>query len=268
MSWKGSEDVNLQVIRISVVPSRIARWLCAALLVLLAAHAFGLYLTYGLGYSHALGYVPLFDIATEANIPTWFASGLLMTSAMLFLLLWRIGKSGERDSRVWLLLSVIFAFLAVDEVAMIHEKFIAPVRSTLGTSGVLYFAWIVPYAVAVMGIALYATPAIWRTGPRFIKLFGMAAALYLGGAIGVEMIGGHYYEASAYDPNAAYVDLGYRLIQSVEETLEFAGVIVLVYTLLTLIGSQSPIVRLQLDIDRSAREHEALRPIAGSRKVG
>lgn len=260
--------MEAEAIRISVVPSRVARWLCAALLVLLVAHGFGLFLTYGLGYSHALGYVPLFNIATEANIPTYFASGLLMTSAILFVLLWRIGKSGERDCRVWLLLSVIFAFLAVDEVAMIHEKFIEPVRATLGTGGFLYFAWIVPYAVAVVTIALYATPAIWRTGPRFIKLFGTAAALYLGGAIGVEMIGGSYYEASAFDPDAAYVDLNYRLIQSLEETLEFAGVIVLIYTLLTLIGSRSPVTRIRIGIGNHANEQERMRVVPRPRAVG
>lgn len=263
--------MDAEVIRVSVVPSRVARKLWAALLVLLVAHTFGLFLTYGLGYSHALGYVPLFNIATEANLPTYFASALLMTSAMLFLLLWRIGKSGDRDSRVWLLLSAIFAFLAVDEVAMIHEKFIEPVRTGLGTGGVLYFAWIVPYAVAAAATGLYATPAIWRTGPRFMKLFGAAAALYLGGAIGLEMIGGRYYEASAYDPDAAYVDLNYRLIQSLEETLEFSGVIVLVYTLLALVSTRSPVTRFQVEIGRMekrAGDREVIPMVPGSRVVG
>lgn len=263
--------MDAEVIRVSIVPSRVARWLWAALLVLLVAHTFGLFLTYGLGYSHALGFVPLFNIATEANIPTYFASALLMTSAMLFLLLWRTGKSGGRHSRVWLLLSAIFVFLAVDEVAMIHEKFIEPVRAALGTGGFLYFAWIVPYALAVIAIGLYATPAIWRTGPRFIKLFGVAAALYLSGAIGVEMIGGNYYEASAYDPNAAYVDLNYRLIQSLEETLEFSGVIVLVYTLLALLSRRSPVMHFHVEVggvENRADDRAFIRTVSGSRAVG
>lgn len=258
--------MGAEVIRISVVPARAARWLWAALLVLLVAHTVGLYLTYGLGYSHALGYVPLFNIATEANIPTFFASLLLMTSAALFLLLWRIGKSGERDSRVWLLLSAIFAFLAVDEVAMIHEKFIEPVRAGLDTGGFLYFAWIVPYAIAAAAVAVYAAPTIWRTGPRFVKLFCIAGALYFGGAVGVEMIGGKYYEA-----NAAYVDLQYRLIQSVEETLEFAGVIVLVYTLLALISTRSPVTRFQVEIgrvDSRTAIREVKTAVPGSRAAG
>jgi hypothetical protein len=235
--------METEVIRASIVPARVAGWLWATLFLLLVAHTLGLVVTYGLGYSHALGFVPLFNIATEANVPTFFASALLMTSGMLFLLLWRIGKSRDRDSRVWLLLSAIFAFLALDEVAMIHEKFIEPVRAALGTGGVLYFAWIVPYATAVAVIGLFTAPAVRRLGPRFIKLFCTAAALYLGGAIGVEMIGGNYYEA-----NAAIVDLKYRLVQTVEETLEFSGVIVLVYTLLVLISTRSPVTRFQVEL--------------------
>lgn len=239
------------VIRASVVPARVAAWLWTTLVVLLVAHAVGLFLTFGLGYSHARGLVPLFNIATESNVPTWFASALLMLGALLFLFLSRLSRPGTRERRVWQVLSATFAFLSVDEFAMIHELLIEPVRAALGTSGVLFFAWVIPYGIAVVLLGVMVGPTLWRLERRFRVLLGTSAALYLLGAIGVEMIGGSYYEA-----HETVVDLNYRLIQTVEETLEFSGLILLVYTLLELIGARSPVTRFELVLARPAATPE------------
>src|SRR5690606_2124325 len=104
---------------------------------------------------------------------------------------------------------------AVDEFAIIHERLIKPVREALGTGGLLYFAWIIPYLVAVFALAVLVGPTLWRLGGRFRLLFGLSAGLFLAGAVGVEMLGGRHYEARSGD-----VDLTYRLYQTVEECLE------------------------------------------------
>lgn len=228
--------------RAHVAPSRVAFFLFVTLLCVLLAHGAGLLMTYALGHGNVLGLVPLFNLATETNVPTFFSTLLLLLNASLFAFVWWTSPRREPGSRVWLFLAFVFGFLALDEFAMIHELLIEPVRTSLDTGGLLYFAWLIPYAAAVVVIGASVAPAIWRLGGRFRLLFGLAAALYLGGAMGVEMLGGRYYEAQQ-----AVVDLTYRLLQTVEETLELCGLIALVYTLLELLRVRTSGVLVHLD---------------------
>lgn len=254
-------------VRIIVIPSRVAATLLGVLLLLLTAHAVGLVLTYGFEQPWGFGLVPLFNIALEHNVPTFYASLLLLFNGFLFLSLWRLSSTLQEGKNVWLLLSLVFFFLAVDEFAMLHELLIVPVRRSLNVGGILFFAWTIPYTVAVIALAVPVTPVLWKLNGRFKLLFGGAAVMYLGGAIGVEMLGGRYYESSNEE-----VDLTYRLFQTVEELLEFGGLILLVYTLLELIGARAPLAWLEVEfrsraaeLTASARDRETETP-AGSGK--
>lgn len=217
-------------------------WLAAGLFLLLfTAHCAGLVLSYGLGYHHVFGLVALFNMATEYNVPTLFASVLLLVNSLLFLVLFLTDTSDQRARRAWLLLAVAFSFLAVDEAVLLHERLIEPVRAWLGVGGYLYFAWVIPYAIGVAVLGLFVTAPIWRLGWRFRCLFSLAAVAYLGGAVGIEMLGGYYYEA-----NQRRVDLTYRLYQTLEETLEFCGLLILLFTLLELLKARYSTITLRL----------------------
>src|SRR5256885_4802293 len=93
----------------------------------------------------------LFDLDAEANIPTWFSSALLLMCAMLLAAnaaaKW---KTRDRYTIHWIVLSVIFLYLSVDETAIIHEMSIKPLRSMLHPTGLLYEAWIIPGIVATV----------------------------------------------------------------------------------------------------------------------
>lgn len=68
----------------------------------------------------------------------------------------------------------------------------------------------------------------------------MAAAIYLGGAIGIELLGGYYAELYG-DKNFTY-----SMIQTVEETLEIAGILFLIDALLKKLTQNFKEVRLIL----------------------
>ncbi len=174
-------------------------------------------------------------------MPTLFATLLLLANAFMFFLLYRVGEAASFANLVWLLLATVFCFLAIDEFAALHERLIQPVRERLDVGGYLYFAWIIPYAVAVIALAVLVAVPIWRLGWRYRLLFGAAGLFYLGGSVGVEMLGGKYYEA-----NQQQADLKYRLFQTVEESFEFTGLIVLIYTLLDLLKSRTDKVTVRL----------------------
>src|SRR5690606_4741708 len=99
----------------------------------------------------------------EGSVPTLYASVLLLLNAILFFVLFRVTEPAYSRS-VWLVLSLVFCFLAVDEYAVLHERLSDPVRERLGVDGYLYFAWVIPYAIGVALLALIVVPSIWRLG--------------------------------------------------------------------------------------------------------
>jgi hypothetical protein len=128
-------------------------------------------------------------------------------------------------------LGIIFLFLAVDETISVHERLIVPIRTALDTSGVLYFAWVIPYGIA---LAIFLIPTIKNlfTLPKRIRLMFVAAGtIYISGAIGMELIGGRHYEL--YGPKNHL----YFLITSIEEILEMSGIVIFIHALLTYIKS-------------------------------
>ena len=67
-----------------------------------------------------------------------------------------------------------------------------------------------------------------------------AGAVYLGGAIGIEMIGGRYAESHG-DEN-----LTYQLLTHLEESMEMAGMIVFIHALLRYLAEQCPKVEFRI----------------------
>jgi hypothetical protein len=102
-------------------------------------------LTLGLGYDSSV--VQLLDLNEERSLGTVYSVALLGGSAVLLLILAlaarKRGGDDARDARWWGGLVVVFAFMAADEAAGIHESLIVPLRRALHTSGALYFAWVV-----------------------------------------------------------------------------------------------------------------------------
>jgi len=74
-----------------------------------------------------LGFVPMFYVGNEQNVPTWYSSVTLLASASLFAVAARAEWRNGRFAPYWLGLAVIFIALSIDEVASIHERTSEPV---------------------------------------------------------------------------------------------------------------------------------------------
>jgi hypothetical protein len=167
----------------------------------------------------------------ECNIPSWFSSCLLLVASSLLAL---IGIA-ERRQRAeftgrWLVLSLIFAFLSLDETAQLHELSIIPLRNTFHTTGLLLYPWIIPAGVAVAILGLSYLRFLAKLPTRTRWLFVAAGITYVGGAIGFEALSGS--QASLGGEHT----LAYHLTITVEELLEMTGVVVFIYGLLDYIG--------------------------------
>ena len=115
---------------------------------------------------------------------------------------------------------------------MFHERVSRPLREAYELTGVLHHAWVLPAMAClfVFGVVYlrFALALPWRT----FTLFAFAAFLYVGGALGVEMIGGNH--ASQHGER----NLAYGLITSVDECLEKLGQVVFLFALVDYIGTR------------------------------
>jgi hypothetical protein len=166
----------------------------------------------------------MFNLSEEHNIPTFYATCLLLLCAALLGCV-AAARRGQPYQRHWAALALVFVLVAIDEGVMLHERLVPPLQRLLGASGPLFFAWVIPYGLglAILGCIylrfLRQLPARWR---RRVLL---AAGLYVGGALGIEMVGAAYFGA------AKQIDLLYALVSTLEETLEIAGLLVFVHVL-------------------------------------
>lgn len=210
--------------------------LCIVGLLLLAGLLASL-LLWQTSYDTALGFIPSFRFDRERSVPTYFSVLLLAACSCLLALIAVAGRQRPAGTYVthWWVLAFVFGLMSIDELVGLHERLMAPVRRLLDIEGpsLLYFAWVVPGLVFVALLGLYFLPFLWRLPRPIAFRFMLAGAIYVGGALGVEMAGG-YYASTFPDWQTKGTDafFGYELIVMLEETMEMLGLIVFVHALL------------------------------------
>ena len=87
----------------------------------------------------------LFYVRMEQNVPTLYSSMILLAAALVCLFIARAhGRTDHAYVRHWAALSIVFAFLSLDEFASFHEQATDPLREQLSiTGGPLFFAWVI-----------------------------------------------------------------------------------------------------------------------------
>lgn len=206
---------------------RVTRWLVVTAAALVAFSVAGQIVRHYTGYDGVA--VRLFYVDTELNVPTFFAVALLLTASVLLgIIAANRRRTGFDDWVKWAVLCGGFFVMALDEGAAVHERLIRPVRALLGEGpyGLLYYAWVVPAILLVVALGLYFMRFLSRLPAYTRAQFLIAATLFLGGAIGVELAGGAWAEERGTG------NIGYGLIVNVEEGLELIGTIVFINALL------------------------------------
>jgi hypothetical protein len=222
---------------IRLVSSVVRKWLIGSVVAVVLAGTAVQLIRFYTGHDSIYGLVPLFDLGMEANIPTFYSSLLLLCSSVLLTVISSAAmKSGSRFAKQWVVLAVGFFYLAVDESAHIHELLIQPMRNLLGSysQGIFYFAWVVPGIGIVAALAFFFF-SLLRSLDRVTRWYFLVGGfLYVGGAVGIEMVDG--LVAARYGKDI----LAYNLLVVVEETMEMSGVIVFIAGLLRYLKHHSP----------------------------
>jgi hypothetical protein len=181
------------------------------------------------GYPTVYGLVPLFDLNGEQNVPTYFNASLhLFSSALLAVIAVLKKQSSDRYTRQWAVLCGGFLFMAFDEAAGLHELMGRPMEELLGdrATGVLHFAWVLPGIVIVAFFALWFLRFLLHLPLRTRLLVVAAGAMFIGGAVGVELFEGRH--AAAHGS----ANIAFDLYVLAEETLEMSGLTVFIYAML------------------------------------
>lgn len=180
------------------------------------------------------GAVSYVSLSWEGNVPTWYTAALLLFCATLLAICAAEAKHrGGEPVAAWWALCVGFLYISMDEVSQLHE--LAAFLETSG--GVLYFSWVIPASIVVVVVGLSFMPFLRCLEPRMRWRFVIAGAIYVSGAVGMELPLGWWTHRYG-DEN-----LGYALIDWVEETLEILGLTLFALALLERLRSRGVHVR-------------------------
>lgn len=228
---------------IAISPTRLTRLLSAIVACLVLASVGGQVSKLVVGHDRLLGFVHLFDLDKEANVPTWYSSAtLLIASALLAVIACAKRQQRAPFSIHWSALALIFLYISLDETAGVHELSVLPLRTALGLHGALYFAWVIPAAAVVTLVGLAYLRFVFHLPAQIRRLVVIAGGVYVGGALGMELVGGWLAERSGQET------LAYVLAATVEEALEMAGIVVFIHALLRYIGAELGEVRVAVDL--------------------
>lgn len=171
------------------------------------------------------------DVDSENSIYTWFSTLLLGLAALIaFSLASHKAEQNNTFRKQWVIVGIILLIMSMDEMLSFHEHLSGLLRRALSTSGVFTFAWVIPAIFIVVIIGLMFWPFMRSLPSHIARGIFLAGAVFVTGAIGMEMVAGLYISESG--TRDAFRSPIYRFLTSIEEGLEVIGVIILIRTLL------------------------------------
>jgi len=231
---------------IQIIPNQVFTRLFYIILLLLFANIIGIATKLNFGHETFRMLVLLFDFDTEVNIPTLYSSFALVIASILLLII-ALNSKKTANQHYWFGLALIFTFLSIDEIASVHERISEPMRELLNTSGYLYYAWIIPYSIALVGfIAIYSK--FLFTLPRTTMIrFVISGVIYVSGAIGFEILGGR--QAELYGE----VNLRFCIYYTCEEFLEMFGIAIFIHALLSYMASELKLLTISINEEQKLK---------------
>ncbi len=193
------------------------------------------------GEETALRDLRQFSLNAEQNLASWYTSLLLAVGALLA---WLAGSCDSAEPpaarRFWQLVAVLLLAAAADETVSFHEVLTLFLPGVQEMSPLLHFSWVVLALPLLAILALWCLPMM-RHLPR-VTFWGLVAAalLFVGGAVGLEMVAGLVID------RAGETSLAYRAVYILEDTFEMLGGAVFILVVLRHIRGRAPRLELRL----------------------
>jgi hypothetical protein len=214
-------------VEINIWRNRIVLFFAVIVSLLILAHVSGLIWEVYLGNETGHDLFKKFNINEEGNISTWFSSSMILFCAFLLGLIAVIKKTRNEPYVVhWISLSLIFVFLSCDETAQLHEWTVAHVHRIINIQFTQYIGWVVPYSILVILFAIIYIPFFLHLSNRIKVLFAAAGFVYVGGALGMELLTGAI-------GRVVFEGKLHFLFGIIEELFEMGGIVIFIYALLS-----------------------------------
>ncbi|MRX63775.1 hypothetical protein [Maribacter luteus] len=107
----------------------------------------------------------------------------------------------------------------------IHELLITTTKAQLNVSGIFFFAWVIPYGIALLVLSVIYYKFLKRLPRTTVRLFVLSAFVYITGALLIEMPEGWVAE------NYGFYDPLFLILYTCEEFLEMLGLSIFIYAL-------------------------------------
>jgi hypothetical protein len=247
-------------VKLNIIPKRITLYLSLGVVFLyLATLACGFFGMVGLRDGTILGELlgPFDMTRNDLSIAAWYSSVLMLLCSILLAVIavssWQ--RPAERYTLHWGVLSGIFLLMSVDEVARLHETFgEASERALvefagLTPEGFLYFFWVVPGAIFVLIVGLGYVRFLAQLPGRTLALFVAAATIFVGGAMGLEMVEAALsFDSAELGQNVEPEhSLSWWIVRlGMEELFEFVGILIFCYALLSYLGSYATQITVEV----------------------
>ncbi|MBI5167940.1 MAG: hypothetical protein HZA61_00485 [Candidatus Eisenbacteria bacterium] len=170
------------------------------------------------------GLEPVFDLAGENNVPTWFSTVLLTGAAItISLVAWRAGRVGDPEAPNvwrWWALAVGVAFISLLEDASLFERAIAFTAAGRRFEVPQWFWRTAGLAVVTSAAFVYAPLLVGRPRGR-AALFALSAVVMLGGHAAFARLGGWMFW------HGGVHQAGFVFARVAEETCKMLGTVML-----------------------------------------
>lgn len=238
---------------ISLSPGRIAGVVLAGAVAITGANAAVQVLDHALGHGHLLGLGWLVDVDGEQNLASWFASGQFLVAAGLLALVAAASRACRRPhARGWAALATLFLLMSIDEAAQVHEVG-NQARDVLGTSGYLFFPWVIAGGLLAGTVAI-ASIGLLRSLPRATAgLFLLAGAIFVVGALGLELLQATAWEVTDAETGRVIApDTGrVAALAAIEEAMEMAGLTIFILAVSRHLAAAFPDLRVRIAAGRA-----------------
>lgn len=191
----------------------------------------------------------MFYVDKEFNVPSTFSALLLLFAGILLFSITLKKIKFKLTFGHWFVLACGFSVMAIDEMFSFHERLIHPVHTLLTNVlnvehlGIFRFAWVIPGMALVAVLIPYFWKFVWGLPRHTRRNFLLSATLYLGGAIGVELLGGYLFATQGSTESFLY-----SMVATVEEGLEMVGVILFIQGLMIHLAEMPKLVNVPEEI--------------------
>lgn len=193
----------------------------------------------------------MFHLGNEASVPAWLATILLFTAAALLAVIAAVKRlQNDRFRWHWMALSAIFVYLSVDEAAVLHEQITSMFNAHYTGTFLGYGGWVGYGIVTVSVVGLIFLPFLLSLPQWTRVLFVLAGALFIGGAIGVEIL------ALPYEAGRP-AEFRWALLVALEESMELFGITLFIVSLRHYMQVHMPLIEIRFGTSATEKGADA-----------